>query len=86
MALLTFTIRYVHLLDGDRILLALVDAQGNVMIFFDDLSHIDAAIRSRSYLKIFHKDKIGETCLLAFDESKRLLAVYASARVCPVPF
>jgi hypothetical protein len=60
----------------------LVDSQGNVMIFLDRLSHIDNAIQSRSFAKFFHQDKIGQTCLFAFDESKRMLAVYASARVC----
>jgi hypothetical protein len=30
---------------------------------------------------LFHRDKIGETCLFALDESKRMLAVYSSARV-----
>ena len=61
--------------------MCLVDAKGKVMILLDRLSHIDGAIQSRSYAKFFHKDKIGEMCLFAFDESKRLLAVYASARV-----
>ncbi|KAI9450273.1 hypothetical protein BJY52DRAFT_1357697 [Lactarius psammicola] len=72
---------YAHLLEGDRILLGLVDAQGNVMILLDRLSRIDATIQSRSYAKFFHQDKIGQTCLIAFDESKRMLAVYASARM-----
>ncbi|KAI9455154.1 hypothetical protein BJY52DRAFT_1122135, partial [Lactarius psammicola] len=74
-------VKYACLLEGDRILLGLVDAQGNVMIFLDRLSRIDSAIRSRSYVKFFHQDKIGQTCLFAFDESKRMLAVYASARM-----
>jgi hypothetical protein len=82
-AFLTSSTRYAHLLEGDRILLGLVDSLGNIMILFDYLSHIDGAIQSRSYVKFFHKEKIGETCLLAFDESKLLLAVYASAGVCP---
>ena len=51
------------------------------MILLEHLSSIDGAIQSRSYSKFFHKDKIGEICLFAFDESTRLLAVYASARV-----
>ncbi|KAN0134237.1 hypothetical protein V8E53_008009, partial [Lactarius tabidus] len=72
-------VKYAHLLEGDRILLGLVDSLGNIMILLDFLSHIDGAIQSRSYVKFFHKDKIGETYLLAFDESKLLLAVYASA-------
>ena len=75
--------RYAHLLEGDRILLGLVDSQGNVMIILDRLNRIDVAIQSRSYAKFFHQDKIGQTCLFAFDESKRMLAIYASARVCP---
>jgi hypothetical protein len=74
--------RYAHLLEGDRILLGLVDPQGNVMIFSERLSRIDTAITNRTHAKYFHQDKIGQTCLIAFDESKRMLAVYASARVC----
>jgi hypothetical protein len=74
--------RYAHLLEGDRILVGLVDSQGNVMIFLDKLNRIDATIRNKSPAKFFHQDKIGQTCLFAFDESKRMLAVYASARVC----
>ena len=53
------------------------------MILLDRLSLIDVAIQSRSYAKFFNKDKIGPTCLFTYDESKRMLAVYASARVCP---
>lgn len=52
------------------------------MIFLDKLNRIDATIRNKSHAKFFHQDKIGQTCLFAFDESKRMLAVYASARVC----
>ncbi|KAI9450278.1 hypothetical protein BJY52DRAFT_1215556, partial [Lactarius psammicola] len=37
-------VKYAHLLEGDRILLGLVDSQGNIMIFLDRLSHIDGAI------------------------------------------
>ncbi|KAH9023379.1 hypothetical protein EDB85DRAFT_2277891 [Lactarius pseudohatsudake] len=73
-------VKYAHLLEGDRILLGLVDSQGNVMIVLDGLSRIDATIKSRSYAMFFHQDKIGQTCLIAF-ESKRMLAVYASARM-----
>ena len=56
------------------------------MIFLNKLSRIDAAIKNKSFAKFFHQDKIGETCIFAFDESKRMLAVYASARVCPRVF
>ena len=76
-------LRYAHLLEGDRILLCLVDSQGNVTIFLDELSHIDATIKNKAHAKFLHRDKIGQTCLFAVDESNRMLAVYASARVCP---
>ena len=53
------------------------------MIFLDKIGRIDVAIKNRAHAKFLHQDKIGQTCLFAFDESKRMLAVYASARVCP---
>ena len=56
------------------------------MILLERLSRIDGAIKNKAYAKFFHQDKIGQTCLFAFDESKRMLAVYASARVCPCYF
>ena len=78
--------RYAQLLDEDRILLCLVDSQGNVIIFLNKLSGIDAAIKNKSFAKFLNQDKIGQTCLFAFDESKRMLVVYASARVCSCVF
>ena len=72
--------------DEDRILLCLVDSQGNVIIFLNKLSGIDAAIKNKSFAKFLNQDKIGQTCLFAFDESKRMLVVYASARVCSCDF
>jgi hypothetical protein len=53
------------------------------MIFLDRLDSIDGAIQSRSHLQLLHQDKIDKTCLFVFDESKRMLAVHASANVCP---
>ncbi|KAH8986023.1 hypothetical protein EDB92DRAFT_1949474 [Lactarius akahatsu] len=41
-------VKYAHLLEGDRILLGLIDSQGNVMIMLDRLSRIDATIKSSS--------------------------------------
>jgi hypothetical protein len=79
-------LRYAHLLEGDRILVCLVDSQGNVKIYLEKLSHIDAAIKNKSHVKLLHQDHIGQTCLFAFDEAKRMLAVYASIRVCPFFF
>jgi hypothetical protein len=62
---LAFLLRYAHLLEGGRILLGLVDPHGNIVIYVESLSRIDAAIQRRSFARLFHKDKIGETCLFA---------------------
>ncbi|KAH9005511.1 hypothetical protein EDB86DRAFT_2795794, partial [Lactarius hatsudake] len=72
---------YAHLLEEGRILLGLVDPHGDIVIYVESLSHIDAAIQRRSFAGRFHRDKIGENCLFAFDESKRMLAVYSSAKM-----
>ncbi|KAH9021925.1 hypothetical protein EDB84DRAFT_517274 [Lactarius hengduanensis] len=74
-------IKYAHLLEEGRILLGLVDPHGDIVIYVESLSHIDAAIQRRSFAGRFHRDKIGENCLFAFDESKRMLAVYSSAKM-----
>jgi hypothetical protein len=60
----------------------LIDSQGDVVIYLDELGHIDAAIKNKSHARVFQQDEIGQTCLFAFDESKRMLAVCASDRVC----
>ncbi|KAH8986018.1 hypothetical protein EDB92DRAFT_1818469 [Lactarius akahatsu] len=51
---------------------------GNIEIYFESLTSIDVAIQRRSFARLFHRDKIDETCLFAVDESKRLLGVYSS--------
>ncbi|KAN0136073.1 hypothetical protein V8E53_005933 [Lactarius tabidus] len=74
-------VKYAHLLEGSRILLSLVDSDGNVTIFLDRLDRIDRTIQSRSHVKVLPQDKIGKTCLFVFDESRRMLAIYASAKL-----
>ncbi|KAI9455148.1 hypothetical protein BJY52DRAFT_1427134 [Lactarius psammicola] len=74
-------VKYAHLLEGGRILLCVVDPHGNMVIYVESLSRVDAAIQKRSFAMQFHRDKIGKSCLFAFDESKRMLAVYSSARM-----
>lgn len=73
--------RYAHLLEGGRIILCLVDPNGNMVIYIESLNRINAAIQRQSTSRVFPRDRIGETCLFAIDESKHLIAVYSSARV-----
>ena len=55
------------------------------MVFLDCLSRIDVAMQSQSYAKFINLDNIGQTSLFAYDESKRMLAIYAPAKVCTCP-
>src|ERR1700744_5606278 len=78
----TLLLRYAHLLEGGRILLGLVDPHGDIVIYIESLGRIDDTIQRRSRKILFHRDRIGESCLFALDESKGMLAVYSSVRVC----
>ena len=81
---LSLLLRYAHLLEGGRILLGLVNPQGNIEVYVESLSQIDASIQRRTFARFFDRYKIGETCLFSVDESRRMLAVYSPARVCPL--
>ena len=47
---------------------------------------MDAAIWRRRPIKTLHRDKVGEDVLFTYDESKRMLVVCASAKVCLMSF
>ncbi|KAH9029437.1 hypothetical protein EDB85DRAFT_1531855 [Lactarius pseudohatsudake] len=74
-------VKYAHLLAGGRILVGLIDPQGNIVIYIESLSRIGAAIQRGSFAKLLHRERIGETCLFSLDESKRILAVCLPARM-----
>ncbi|KIJ09825.1 hypothetical protein PAXINDRAFT_102165 [Paxillus involutus ATCC 200175] len=69
-----------QLLKDDKILLAVTDRQGDLYIYYESLTSIDGAL-SRRRGKQMHAGKIGENFLLAFDESKRMLCVVATANL-----
>ncbi|KAH7910222.1 hypothetical protein BJ138DRAFT_1127056 [Hygrophoropsis aurantiaca] len=73
-------ITHAQLLQGEKLLLVVVDSAGNLLIYLERLSMIDNAIERRRN-KVFHQDKIGQEFILAFDESKNMLAVCASAKL-----
>ncbi|KAH7907394.1 hypothetical protein BJ138DRAFT_1014577, partial [Hygrophoropsis aurantiaca] len=74
------SITHAQLLEGDKLLLIVVDSAGNLLIYLERLSAIENAIE-RGRNKIFHRDKIGQGFILAFDESKGMLAVCASTKL-----
>ncbi|KIJ06969.1 hypothetical protein PAXINDRAFT_103161 [Paxillus involutus ATCC 200175] len=67
-----------QLLEGENILLAVTDRQGDLYVYYERLTTIDAAL-SRGTGKQMHRAKIGQNFLLAFDESKRMLCVVATS-------
>ncbi|KIK81380.1 hypothetical protein PAXRUDRAFT_156232 [Paxillus rubicundulus Ve08.2h10] len=67
-----------QLLEGENILLAVTDRQGDLYVYYESLTTIDAAL-SRGSGKQMHRAKIGPNFLLAFDESKRMLCVVATS-------
>ncbi|KAI9571051.1 hypothetical protein HD554DRAFT_2017581 [Boletus coccyginus] len=69
-----------QLLEGERLLLVVADHAGNLIVYLDRLEAIDGAIlRSRG--KFLNCEKIGHKFLLAYDESKQMLAVVSSDKL-----
>ena len=61
-------------------MLVVVDRTGNLNVYLESLAGMDAAI-SRGRGKSLNREKIGEVFLLAYDESKKMLAVVSSDKV-----
>ncbi|KIJ61761.1 hypothetical protein HYDPIDRAFT_115585 [Hydnomerulius pinastri MD-312] len=77
---LGYSVSHAQLLEGEMVLVVLVDRDGNLLPFLEHLNGIGHAI-SRQRGKLLHRDKIGEKFLLAFDESKRMLSVVACEKL-----
>ena len=73
----------------DERCLLVVKYQQEVWIYLERFDTIDGALRRDSnpaFKKKLHQGKIGKDFLLAFDESKRMLAVCATDMVRHFPF
>ncbi|KAF8122279.1 hypothetical protein EV363DRAFT_1274846 [Boletus edulis] len=70
----------VQLLEGERLLLVIADRVGNLSVYLDRLEGIDGAIARRRG-KALNREKIGHDFLLAYDESKKTLAVVSSDKL-----
>jgi len=57
------------------------DRLGNLSVYHENLTAIDGAV-SRGRGKPLNREKIGQDFVLAFDESKRMLSVVSSDKVC----
>ncbi|KAI9455502.1 hypothetical protein HD554DRAFT_2207426 [Boletus coccyginus] len=69
-----------QLLEGERLLLVIADRARNLSVYLDRLEAMDGAI-SRSRGKFLNREKIGDEFLLAYDESKQMLAVVSSFKL-----
>lgn len=73
--------RFSRLLQDNRCLLAIQNAQKEIHIFLEKAESITGAIEIGHSKKMFHRDKIGSDFLFAYDEIKRMLAVCAVDKV-----
>jgi len=70
-----FPLRFVQIINGDMCLLILDNRHGKLYVFLEDITTLNMAIERGKYKKLLHHDKLGQTCVMAYDESKRMLAV-----------
>ncbi|KAI9460706.1 hypothetical protein F5148DRAFT_1276740 [Russula earlei] len=71
---------HIVLLANRRLLIVLAD-RDKYAIYLEPLSEMDAAIQRAKPIKPLNRDKVGEDLLFAYDETKRLLAVCAPAKM-----
>ena len=72
--------RHLQLLENDKLLLIVDDHSSGVLVYLDSQQGISTAVQ-RPPRKHLHQSKIGETCIFAFDEARRTLAVCETAKV-----
>jgi hypothetical protein len=77
---LGFLISHSQLLEGDRLLLVLIDRNANLHLYLDHLNNIENSI-GRERGKMLHRDKIGDEFVLAFDELQAMLALISSEKL-----
>lgn len=51
-------------------------------IYLDSLINIGNATRRNLHRKVIRQEKTGKEVVIAFDESKRMIALHACAKVC----
>ncbi|KAI6095859.1 hypothetical protein F5141DRAFT_1012708, partial [Pisolithus sp. B1] len=75
-----YTVLRAQMLQGEKLLLIVIDRIGNLMVYLEHLTTIDAAI-ARGRGKKLNREKIGQDFVLAFDESKRMLSIVSSDKL-----
>ncbi|KAI6097344.1 hypothetical protein EDD16DRAFT_604216 [Pisolithus croceorrhizus] len=75
-----YTVLRAQLLQGEKLLLIVADRIGNLTVYLDRLSAIEAVI-TRGCGKFLNREKIGQDFALAFDESKQMLSIASSDKL-----
>ncbi|KAI6035781.1 hypothetical protein EDC04DRAFT_2571420 [Pisolithus marmoratus] len=75
-----FAVLRAQLLEGEKLLLIVMDRTGNLTVYHDHLTAIDSAV-TRGRGKALNREKIGQDFVLAFDESKRMLSIVSSDKL-----
>jgi hypothetical protein len=78
--------RHIQLLAGGKCLLVIADDTGNIRIYLETLFELGEAVFHKHHKKFLHHERIGRTPLVAFDETKRTLALLPASLVCPAFF
>lgn len=74
-------LRHLQLLQADRCLLVIDDVDGDFMVYLERIHDLSAAVAAGRNKKRVVKQKIGDQVLLAYDETKRMLAVCGAEKV-----
>ncbi|EIN14302.1 hypothetical protein PUNSTDRAFT_41556 [Punctularia strigosozonata HHB-11173 SS5] len=68
-------ILHIQLLQEMRCLLIVDDSKGGIHVYLEKLESLDKCVDRRAAKKTWHRDKIGGDFVIAFDETRRTLAV-----------
>jgi hypothetical protein len=74
--------RHTQLLAGGKCLLVIADDIGNIRIYLEYMSELGEAVFHKHHKKFLHHERIGQAPLVAFDETKRTLALLPASSVC----
>ncbi|KAI0959615.1 hypothetical protein AcW1_004397 [Taiwanofungus camphoratus] len=75
-------ILHIQLLSSGKCLLIVDDKRGSVKIMLESPTILNNTLSrsSSAAKKVLHREKIGNSCLFAFDEEKRMLAVLGTSK------
>jgi hypothetical protein len=71
----------MRLLPGENCLLVIDQGDGSIVLYLERVQNLGLAIRRGACKKTLQKDKIGDRVLLAYNETKRTLAVSGKLQV-----